>query len=448
MNILMKMYQGSYVINPNNIGHERINLIKADDGKFYIWLNSNGSFNKDTKESINIIMVRTISEGVYSVIAKAIDCKPVIGCNHLENKKNERRKTQDKITYKGKRLIDIYSNENNNVVTFVTDQVYKAKTGIYVTNDDSFVDNIKYYKLEVTMKSSMRQYFDKDRKKKKDFDSLIKNKKIWEETVSREKVSDFIKKYNNIFNDKETMYSILKKESDECSISNSLSYFLKKYNLTNKFLNNLKNVFNKKEIFEIYREKNDMDLFFISDSHIVVIENKIYSDINGKSSKKSLSKQLKSFFKDDFLLQIFEDYDNKKSKKQIDNIKNELEEEAKKIEIKNKNLSVSQLSKYYFISQLIAKNKRIKSENIYYFLLIPNFNGVVFKNKLIKNLFFAEKYEIIYYDAIYKFFSNIYTKYHDIYLEDFIDEIRKYSNDLDCSYESNLAKTLKQCFEE
>ena len=58
------MYTGRYISSWGNLGHEAINLIKADDGKFYIWLNSMGVFpNSKANKAKNctVIMVRSIN---------------------------------------------------------------------------------------------------------------------------------------------------------------------------------------------------------------------------------------------------------------------------------------------------------------------------------------------------------------------------------------------------
>ena len=39
------MYSGNYLVEGSNIGHEIINLYKADDGKNYIYLNAQGSID-------------------------------------------------------------------------------------------------------------------------------------------------------------------------------------------------------------------------------------------------------------------------------------------------------------------------------------------------------------------------------------------------------------------
>ena len=60
MIILNNMYTGRYITQQGNLGHEIINLFKADDGKFYIWLNSMGVCNQTGVDGCSVIMGRLI----------------------------------------------------------------------------------------------------------------------------------------------------------------------------------------------------------------------------------------------------------------------------------------------------------------------------------------------------------------------------------------------------
>lgn len=57
--IINKMYVGAYLSEGDNIGHEIINLYKADDGKNYIYLNSQGTIELSHGENrITVLLVR------------------------------------------------------------------------------------------------------------------------------------------------------------------------------------------------------------------------------------------------------------------------------------------------------------------------------------------------------------------------------------------------------
>lgn len=70
--IINKMYVGGYLLEGDNIGHEIINLYKADDGKNYIYLNSQGTIDlSHGKNRITVLMVRKFATKTYKVLAKA-----------------------------------------------------------------------------------------------------------------------------------------------------------------------------------------------------------------------------------------------------------------------------------------------------------------------------------------------------------------------------------------
>lgn len=109
------------------------------------------------------------------------------------------------------------------------------------------------------------------------------------------------------------------------------------------------------------------------------------------------------------------------------------------------------MSKYYLISQIYARCLKIDSEHVHYYLLAPNYSKALYpldlNNKVEKcngkKLCFSSKYSLIGYDLVYKFFNSIELQYHDIYFEDFIDTMKKLTEDSDCVYESKIATSLK-----
>ena len=133
MIILNNMYTGRYISSWGNLGHEAINLIKANDDKFYIWLNSMGIFpSNKVKQADNstIIMVRSINSHLYKVLAYAKDCKLCDGATISRKKKNQgtddKKKRYEKqkkldVTYNGKCPMDDIYKEEDMFATFYTD---------------------------------------------------------------------------------------------------------------------------------------------------------------------------------------------------------------------------------------------------------------------------------------------------------------------------------------
>ena len=69
--IINKMYVGGYLSEGDNIGHEIINLYKADNGKNYIYLNSQGTIELSRGEnSITVLLVRKFASKIYKGTSK------------------------------------------------------------------------------------------------------------------------------------------------------------------------------------------------------------------------------------------------------------------------------------------------------------------------------------------------------------------------------------------
>ena len=70
--LMVFMFRGEYL--KDNLGHEIINLFKADDGNHYIYVNPWGHVNeKDHGKIDTILLVRHISNYQVEIIAKAWD---------------------------------------------------------------------------------------------------------------------------------------------------------------------------------------------------------------------------------------------------------------------------------------------------------------------------------------------------------------------------------------
>ncbi len=72
-----QMYAGEYLAMGNNIGHEAVNLLKADDGKRYLCVTPNGKVQGRCVESI--LFVRKVRRGkTVEVVATATGLSKVL----------------------------------------------------------------------------------------------------------------------------------------------------------------------------------------------------------------------------------------------------------------------------------------------------------------------------------------------------------------------------------
>ena len=93
--LVNQMYAGEYLAMGNNIGHEVINLLKADDGKRYLYVTPNGKVQGRSVESI--LFVRKVRRGkTVEVVAAATGLSKIPSSDW------------GSITYNGVRLADIY----------------------------------------------------------------------------------------------------------------------------------------------------------------------------------------------------------------------------------------------------------------------------------------------------------------------------------------------------
>ena len=420
MIILNNMYTGRYIKKQGKLGHETINLFKADDNKNYIWLNSMGVCSRKGAKGSTVILVRCINSKLYKVLGKAENCelldaakisrsKKKINAAELDDK--TKRYNQQKtlnVTYNDKcPMDDIF--EQDMFATFRSENVFKTKCDVYLTNDESLKDeNNHVYCLKFRIGESMRHYIED--KKKIDYleEKLLNKKDIWDEIINNVKNEKF-----NVEEPEFNFFKLIKKDKDELSISNSLAYFIDKDGIKSFFQDclELKDKAFLKDDYELLREKHNIDISFFGKDHVVIIENKIDADItvdnkteNGKITTQ-VNNAVEKYFEGNECVEV-----NDKINKFINRYKGES----------------SQLSKYYIyaIAYLLSKGKAIKGIEKYIkcYLLIPEYARGGFKTKKgyynsNRNFKFQEKYKIITYKKISEYFSEKDIK--DDYFKDF-----------------------------
>ena len=380
--ILNRMYVGRYL--EENIGHEVINLFKADNGGNYIYINHDGKINPEYDNDVKaVLLVKYVEKGVMEVIAKAEELEQ-IAINRknpqLENDEQRRYIDEHKITYGGVPLYKIYKQDEYFIsVTLKVGKLLKVKEPLYLVEDESkktVYQNHCFLPDKHFSSQSLKMYYPQDAFKT-DYEAMaemINNDSLWESENTTSKID-----VNEIqsFNQNKNFLSVIRKENDELVFSNMLGYFYEQNRPV--FVDFAKKVLNIPSIstdFDVYREKGDIDLW-IEDGHsIIVIENKIKSKING------------------------EKHDT------------------------NSETIQSQLSKYY---EYATKNSNGK--NVYAFLFTPNYNHID-----LKYYDCGSKYSIVNYSDIYSYyFNHAGEMLHVNYFTEFIDGLHLHSNAIDTS---------------
>ncbi len=427
MIILNNMYTGRYITQQGNLGHEIINLFKADDGKFYIWLNSMGICTRSNVNNSTIIMVRSVNSRMYKVLAKAEKCQLCSGAsisrdkgNKDDNLKSRRYQNQKElgVTYNGKCPMDDIFNEKDMFATFSTSKVLQPKGDIYITNDKSLEDTCNgIYYAEFKISEAMRSYVKEDSNAFNVLSNLMSS-----ETIEWEDVDNASLPNEPSFN----FLKLIRKDKDELSLSNALAYFIAQtgmgnfikdcLKLTQQFVN---------DNYQLLREKNNIDISFFGDNNVIVIENKIDAAITA-DKRVTLESQIKNAVKLYF-------FDSSETEKQdmVAKIKNY---------IQSLEGDSSQLSKYYLyaIAYLLSKgfDEEVLDDHIKCFLLIPRYAEKQFKSNedgyYSSNYLWSDKYKIITYLNIYNYFKKVSSvKYLDEFNSALLPLTNEFNNEIE-----------------
>ena len=385
--LVIKMYNGDYLNEGSNIGHEVINLFRADNGRHYIYCLPGGTIgvSKDGKVT-DILLVQNVGNNTLKVLARInnISSDQHIA-KHCKFSKEEIQQhvinyaLEQNVTYNQKPISSI----------FVANK-YKSEQDISSVNFTFEVESEQYREplLDIYLTSKTGQYALSNTKfrqteyitsaNKEDFRTLcalIDDDNIWQ----NEDTAPFVN--NRTPNpDRYTFLTLCHKEYDELSYSNMLAYY---------FENNpaiLQDFVNKilglpfKAPFSIKREYKHTDILIENADGAIILENKIKSGINGLSED---------------------------GRNQLDKY-------------------VEEISRQYGL------------ENTYGFVLCPNYNIIKISNyknaanqHLIARYYTKSKENVIPYTKLYEFFSIYKKNVNDKYYEDFLKALKLHSSKSD-----------------
>ena len=319
-----------------NLGHEVINFFQADNGIHYLYLNATGNFAKEHKNKIgHMLFVKYYDKGIVEVIGMATGLEDVPGAN-MPLKRDKKFKEVDeniwkhqidfinkeKVCYGGKSILDIFSGaeQQSIFITYKAEKVYRIKSShrIFIcfssVNSDANlpIEGIVIKLSEINQaKTSLKQYIKSD--SEKDYEALkklIDDEYLWE-SVGKVDLNQYKASLQMI-----SLFDICQIKNNENCFSNALAYFMMQpqyYELWVEFFKNFiideEFEINLNEDFSIEREASAkiedtnwdhntkpsggrIDLLIRDGKNIIVIENKIKSDINSIAKDKFDCNQL------------------------------------------------------------------------------------------------------------------------------------------------------------
>ena len=385
--LVIKMYNGDYLNEGSNIGHEVINLFRADNGRHYIYCLPGGTIgvSKDGKVT-DILLVQNVGNNTLKVLARInnISSDQHIA-KHCKFSKEEIQQhvinyaLEQNVTYNQKPISSIFvankykSEQDISSVNFTfeveSEQYREPLNDIYLTSKTGqyALSNTKFRQTEYFTSANKEDF--------RTLCALIDDDTIWQ----NEDTAPFVN--NRTPNpDRYTFLTLCHKEYDELSYSNMLAYY---------FENNpaiLQDFVNKilglpfKAPFSIKREYKHTDILIENADGAIILENKIKSGINGLSEG---------------------------GRNQLDKY-------------------VEEISKQYGL------------ENTYGFVLCPNYNIIKISNyknaanqHLIARYYTKSKENVIPYTKLYDFFSIYKENVNDKYYEDFLKALKLHSSKSD-----------------
>ena len=297
---LNRMYVGDYL--NDNLGHEIINLYKADNGKSYLYLNAHGTFDSKWENRIKtMFLVRTV-EGMkmLEVIGVAVGMSDVYHQGQ-SGEEQEQYIVQNGIKYAGKYLHDIFKDnkwQQDINISFVAEKVLLPQKKVFLSFNPEIRDKNDQYSCVCYLedvnqaKASLKQYIDLETVPTayKKLVDLAHQSYLWYSDTS--KVNQQVGEKRPI-----TYFDICGISYNELAFSNAIAYFFEKYpHLISGFMNSIGHSFDASKKVTIYREKMNIDILITNGAQSIVLENKITSGINGIDRHDTNKSQLLKYY--------------------------------------------------------------------------------------------------------------------------------------------------------
>ena len=378
------MYVGDYL--STNLGHEVINMFQADNGDHYLYLNAYGNFGKDHSGQIGyMLLVKYHAEGMFEVIGKAEGLTDVVGADatlkqdyKAVNPSISKAQTdyieKENITYGGVPVRQIFNDaeQQNIFITYKAARLFKPNRRIFIgygVGADVVLTGYKQAKTSLKTYIYPKGTFAGDQKKEKieekidDYKKLlglIEQEGLWVE--SNERINNDLLK---IKSREVSIFDICQIQNDENRFSYALAYFMTqpKY----------------KELWQDFFKRYNIDLgdnYTVTREESAKIEDREWSHATKPSGGRI-----------DLLI---------RDEKNIIVIENKIKSDINSIEGDNEG---EQLERYYnYILWSTQKDKPDEDKNPHFMILTPNYNQPHIRSKDMEKL-----YQVITYGDLYTY---------------------------------------------
>lgn len=368
--LINQLFAGSYLQEGTNIGHEVINIFRDDNDKNYLFITPSGNVkehivdkvlfvqNIKARETMEVVMkaeglIKTTVDEIRKIFYAGVNIVDIFNKN-IYHGESDAASIEAMATFQAK---DVRFPANGKRIILTVDENYE-------TEDENVILILLDTDKRRIVGQGMRTYLSNEsypliyNKIKKLFEDDL----LWDDINTTQKmITDGSYARSSI-----SFLEIIRKENDELIISNLLAYYFNyDHRLFVKFVKDVLGINQFDVSFEIIRESmGNIDLWIRDKKHIIVIENKIKSGLNGKT------------------------------------------EDGK-----------NQLNKYYKFTESYKQDNDI--EETYYYIFVPDYNDISINDDI------KEKYRVVYYSEIYDFFRKNAAEYlADKYFPDFLNGLK------------------------
>lgn len=404
------MYVGDYL--STNLGHEVINMFQADNGNHYLYLNAYGNFGKSHFGQIGyMLLVKYNAEGMFEVIGKAEGLMDVEGAdatlkqdykavNPSISKAQTEYIEKENITYGGVPVRKIFNDaeQQNIFITYKAARLFKPNRKIFIgygVEADVVLTGYKQAKTSLKTYIYPEGTFAGDQKREKieekklDYKKLydlIEQDNLWIE--SKECINDDLLK---IKSREVSIFDICQIQNDENRFSYALAYFMTQPQYKKLWQN----------FFKQYRVE-------LGDNYTVAREESAkIEDKNWNHKDKPNGGRIDLLIRDDNNIIVIEN----KIKSDINSIEGDNEGE--------------QLERYYnYISWSTQKDKSDEGKNPHFMILAPNYNQPHIKSKDMEEL-----YQVITYGDLYTYLDGKDEVKNDLNFKAFFEAMHRHTHE-------------------
>ena len=301
--VLNLMYNGRYLKDDNNIGYEIINLYKSDSDENYIYLLPYGFYNKKHTDIETILLVRKLDNlPVLEILGKATGLEKVYIPGSKENIAKQKQLAST-ISYGGVSIKDIFreSNYQETFISFKARSVVRPAKKLYIGYSREIEEDKHQLPTDGDMvtihtvglpKQAQKQYFhiSDDPLNYETLYKIIEEQNNWCDGDSVKKLH-----INKSLEDKlkQNFFDICGIADRELAFSNILGHFITKYPELMVEFGKGKGIdidlYDGKSLEVIRESESNIDLLIKTQSHIIVVENKIRSGINGMDEREDIA---------------------------------------------------------------------------------------------------------------------------------------------------------------